>query len=120
MGIEKISVDAFVAHAKVYPVIDVRSEAEFGHAHIPGAWNLPLFNNEERKIVGTIYKQRSREEAIKKGLEFFGPKMKEMVDFVEEGLHKTNPSNKTLLVHCWRGGMRSAGVAWLLDLYGFS
>lgn len=119
MGIEKISVDAFVAHAKVYPVIDVRSEAEFGHAHIPGAWNLPLFNNEERKIVGTIYKQRSREEAIKKGLEFFGPKMKEMVDFVEEGLHKTNPSNKTLLVHCWRGGMRSAGVAWLLDLYGF-
>ena len=66
MGVEKISVETFIAHAKTFPVIDVRSEAEFEHAHIPGAWNLPLFNNDERKIVGTIYKQTSREEAIKK------------------------------------------------------
>ena len=92
MGLEKISVDSFIAHAKNHPVIDVRSEAEFEHAHIPGAWNLSLFNNEERKIVGTIYKQTSREEAIKKGLEFFGPKMKSMIDFVEENLQKTNPN----------------------------
>ena len=119
MGVEKIYIDAFIAHAHQFPVIDVRSEAEFEHAHIPGAWNLPLFNNDERKIVGTIYKQQSREDAIKKGLEFFGPKMKEMILFVEECIHKTNPSSKTVLVHCWRGGMRSAGVAWLLDLYGF-
>jgi tRNA 2-selenouridine synthase len=119
MGVEKISVETFVAHAKKFPVIDVRSEAEFEHAHVPGAWNLPLFNNEERKIVGTIYKQTSREDAIKKGLEFFGPKMKEMILFVEDKLKDFNPSNKTILVHCWRGGMRSAGVAWLLDLYGF-
>ena len=119
MGVEKISVETFVAHAKDFPVIDVRSEAEFEHAHIPGAWNLPLFNNEERKIVGTIYKQTSREDAIKKGLEFFGPKMKEMILFVEDKMKGFNPSNKTILVHCWRGGMRSAGVAWLLDLYGF-
>ena len=119
MGVEKISVETFVAQAKNFPVIDVRSEAEFDHAHIPGAWNLPLFNNEERKIVGTIYKQTSREDAIKKGLEFFGPKMKEMILFVEDKMKTLNPSNKTILVHCWRGGMRSAGVAWLLDLYGF-
>jgi tRNA 2-selenouridine synthase len=102
-----------------YPVIDVRSEAEFNHAHIPSANNLPLFNNEERAIVGTIYKQQSRELAIKKGLEFFGPKMKDMVVFAEDLIAKTDPSNKTLLIHCWRGGMRSAGIAWLLDLYGF-
>ena len=119
MGVEKISVETFIAHAKKFPVIDVRSEAEFEHAHIPGAWNLPLFNNEERKIVGTIYKQSSREDAIKKGLEFFGPKMKEMILFVEDKMKVFNSSNKTILVHCWRGGMRSAGVAWLLDLYGF-
>ena len=119
MGVEKISVDSFVAHAKNFPIIDVRSEAEFEHAHIPGAWNLPLFNNDERKIVGTIYKQDSREQAIKKGLEFFGPKMKEMILFVEGKMNEANSSNKTILVHCWRGGMRSAGVAWLLDLYGF-
>ena len=119
MAIQKISVDEFVKLSLIHPVFDVRSEAEFSHAHIPGAYNLPLFNNEERVVVGTIYKQQSRELAIKKGLEYFGPKMKDMVVFVEETIAKLNPQNKTVLVHCWRGGMRSAGVAWLLDLYGF-
>ena len=119
MAIQKLSVDEFVQLSITLPVIDVRSEAEFEHAHIPGAYNLPLFNNEERKVVGTIYKQQSRELAIKKGLEYFGPKMKDMVVFAEELIAKTDPTNKKILVHCWRGGMRSAGVAWLLDLYGF-
>ena len=119
MAIQKISVDEFVNLSLIHPVFDVRSEAEFSHAHIPGAHNLPLFNNEERSVVGTIYKQKSREQAIKKGLEYFGPKMKDMVVFVEETINKLNTENKTVLVHCWRGGMRSAGVAWLLDLYGF-
>ena len=119
MAIQKISVEQFVTLSLSYPVIDVRSEAEFNHAHIPSANNLPLFNNDERAVVGTIYKQQSRELAIKKGLEYFGPKMKDMVVFAEDLIAKTDPSNKTLLIHCWRGGMRSADIAWLLDLYGF-
>ncbi|MFN6374707.1 MAG: tRNA 2-selenouridine(34) synthase MnmH [Chitinophagia bacterium] len=119
MGVEKISIERFVALSKQFPVIDVRSEAEFQHAHIPGAHNLPLFNNDERKVVGTIYKQQSRELAIKKGLEYFGPKMKDMIVFAEKINAKLANENKTFLVHCWRGGMRSAGVAWLLDLYSF-
>jgi tRNA 2-selenouridine synthase len=119
MAIQKITVEEFVQLSLVHPVFDVRSEAEFSHAHIPGAFNLPLFNNEERAVVGTIYKQSSRELAIKKGLEYFGPKMKDMIVFVEKTMAKINRENKTVLVHCWRGGMRSAGVAWLLDLYGF-
>lgn len=119
MAIQKISVEDFVKLSLAHPVFDVRSEAEFLHAHIPGAFNLPLFNNEERAVVGTIYKQQSRELAIKKGLTFFGPKMGYMIDLVEKTIAKHSPSNKTVLVHCWRGGMRSAGVAWLLDLYGF-
>ena len=119
MAIQKITVEEFVQLSLVHPVFDVRSEAEFSHAHIPGAFNLPLFNNEERAVVGTIYKQSSRELAIKKGLEYFGPKMKDMIVFVEKTMAKINTTNKTVLVHCWRGGMRSAGVAWLLDLYGF-
>jgi tRNA 2-selenouridine synthase len=45
--------------------------------------------------------------------------MKDMIVFAEEMLAKRNPESKTILVHCWRGGMRSAGVAWLMDLYGF-
>lgn len=119
MAIQKITVEEFITLSLVHPVFDVRSEGEFLHAHIPGAHNLPLFNNEERAIVGTIYKQSSRELAIKKGLEFFGPKMKDMIVFAEKTIAQTNPENKTILVHCWRGGMRSAGVAWLFDLYGF-
>lgn len=119
MGVEKISVERFVELSAQFPVIDVRSEAEFAHAHVPGAYNLPLFNNEERKVVGTIYKQQSREQAIKKGLEYFGPKMKNMITFAEKINTSLQHENKTFIVHCWRGGMRSAGVAWLLDLYGF-
>lgn len=119
MGIQKVPVEKFVELAESYPVLDVRSEGEYEHAHIPGALSLPLFNNEERKVVGTIYKQQSREDAIKKGLEYFGPKMRDMILFAEQIIDQHNQGNKTLLVHCWRGGMRSAGVAWLLDLYGF-
>jgi tRNA 2-selenouridine synthase len=119
MGIEKIPVEQFVQLSHIHTVIDVRSDAEYAHAHIPGASSIPLFNDEERAIVGTIYKQQSREDAIKKGLEFFGPKMKAMLLQAERLIEENNLNNKTVLVHCWRGGMRSAAVAWLLDLYGF-
>ena len=125
MAIEKLNIDQFLELAKDHPVIDVRSPGEFLHAHIPGAVNLPLFNDEERKVVGTLYKQKSREEAIKAGLDFFGPKMRGVVEFAESITPKnidnaeSENSNKTILVHCWRGGMRSGAIAWLLDLYGF-
>ena len=119
MGVEKISITTFIELYQHCPTIDVRSEQEYEHAHIPGAVSLPLFSNEERKIVGTIYKQQSREAAIKKGLEFFGPKMKDIILFVEKLLKEKNIDSKKLVIHCWRGGMRSAAIAWLLDLYGF-
>lgn len=107
----------------MHPVLDVRSPGEYQHAHIPAALSFPLFTNEERAVVGTLYKQRSREEAIKEGLDYFGPRMRPMVEHAEAILAgrttKGRPPGKTLLVHCWRGGMRSGAVAWLLDLYGF-
>ena len=129
MATEKISVERFLDLSRHYPVIDVRSPAEYNHAHIPAAYNLPLFSDEERKIVGTTYKQDSRETAIKIGLDFFAPKMRKMVEEVEEIMgnrqHAINtnstrsPMANYLLIYCWRGGMRSAGVGWLMDLYGF-
>jgi tRNA 2-selenouridine synthase len=124
MAISKLSIEEFFQLSGEHPVLDVRSPGEFAHAHIPGAYSLPLFSDEERKIVGTAYKQESKERAIKLGLDFFGVKMVKMVEDVEE-IVKSRKSkvkiadNKTVIVHCWRGGMRSAGVAWLLDLYGF-
>jgi len=70
--------------AKKHPVLDVRSPGEYKHAHIPGAYSFPLFTDEERKVVGTAYKQQSREEAIKIGFDYFGPKMRKMVEDAEE------------------------------------
>src|SRR5215467_15969872 len=83
MAIEKINIEKFLELAKDHPVIDVRSPGEYNHAHIPCAYSLPLFTDEERKIVGTTYKQTSREAAIKIGLDLFGPKMKKMVEEIE-------------------------------------
>jgi tRNA 2-selenouridine synthase len=125
MAITKLTIDEFLSLAKEYPVLDVRSPGEFLHAHIPGAHSLPLFSDEERKVVGTAYKQESKQKAIKLGLDFFGVKMVKMVEEAEQliKLRSTNYEVRNyeniVLVHCWRGGMRSAGVAWLLDLYGY-
>ena len=105
-----------------YLIIDVRSPGEYAHAHMPNAFSLPLFTDEERAVIGTTYKQKSREAAIKAGLPFFGTKMPTMIDQVETWVaayEKTKGQKPKILVHCWRGGMRSAAVAWLLDLYGF-
>lgn len=136
----KISVEQFVAYSLQYPLIDVRSPGEYAHAHIPGAHSLPLFDDAERKLVGTTYKQIGRQDAIKIGLDYFGPKMRSMVEFVEQRTKAGRPAHTpaytrtqndhqhteqentkkfTVLVHCWRGGMRSGAVSWLLDLYGF-
>jgi tRNA 2-selenouridine synthase len=127
MAVQKITIEPFLELAAQHTVLDVRSPGEYLHAHIPGAFSLPLFTDEERKVVGTAYKQQSREVAIKIGLDYFGVKMRGMVDLVENLLNEKkikkgkqeSISQQTVLVHCWRGGMRSAGVAWLLDLYGF-
>lgn len=119
MAIQKLTITAFLAKAQTSLVFDVRSPAEYAHAHIPNAISLPLFSDEERKVVGTAYKQRSRQQAIKYGLDFFGPKMKQLVEQVEQWVAERQPAKHDILVHCWRGGMRSGAVAWLLDLYGF-
>jgi len=96
------------------PIVDVRTPAEFAHGHIPGAVNIPLFTNEERVTVGTTYKQQGREAAILLGFDLTGSKWS---SFIRQALELA--PEKKVAVHCWRGGMRSAAMAWALDLYGF-
>jgi tRNA 2-selenouridine synthase len=119
----RLHIKDFISLATDSLLLDVRSPSEYKHAHIPGAINLPLFSDEERKRVGTAYKQGSREEAIKIGLDFFGPKMRNMVEEVEKLITQETKCSQVkevkLFIYCWRGGMRSAAVAWLLQLYGF-
>jgi tRNA 2-selenouridine synthase len=119
MAVGKLNIEEFLAFAKSRPVLDVRSPGEYLHAHIPGAASFPIFNNDERRLIGTTYKQESREKAIKIGLDFFGKNMVHMVEEAEKIIAGAKNSSREIGVHCWRGGMRSAAVAWLLDLYGF-
>ncbi len=127
MAIEQIDIEAFLELLDQHPVFDVRSPAEFSHAHIPGAIPLPLFTDDQRKIIGTAYKEQGRQIAVKIGLDFFSGRMKLISDELEE-LCKTwqktyaredrDRHKQTVLLHCWRGGMRSGAVAWLLNLFG--
>ncbi len=96
------------------PIIDVRSPGEFNHGHIPEAINIPLFSNDERAHVGTVYKQNSKEAAIEIGFKYVKPKLK---SFISDAL-KVAPSRK-IIVHCWRGGMRSQSFAKHLSENGF-
>jgi tRNA 2-selenouridine synthase len=96
-------------------LVDVRSEGEFEEASIPGAKNLPLFNNEERAKVGTTYTQISPTLAREQGLEIVGPKLPNLVKQATEW-GKGHP----LVLFCWRGGMRSKSLSTVLDLMGIS
>ena len=73
-----------------------------------------MFTNEERILIGTLYKKEGKQPAVLKGLEVVGPKLHE---YVNDAI-KLNKSG-TFLVHCWRGGMRSSSMAWFLETYGF-
>ncbi|HMO38778.1 MAG TPA: tRNA 2-selenouridine(34) synthase MnmH [Saprospiraceae bacterium] len=95
-------------------LLDVRTPAEFAQGHIPGAVNLPLFSDEERAIVGTIYKQQNPELALLKGLELAGQKMRW---YVEEA--RRLAGKRGIAIHCWRGGKRSESMGWLLGQAGF-
>lgn len=113
MSSAKLNTPEFLKAARRLPVIDVRSPSEYAAGHIPAAINIPLFNDREREIVGTAYKKEGREKAILRGLELTGPRM---ADKLSEALSVANEGN--LLVHCWRGGMRSESMAWLFSLAG--
>src|SRR5215217_2892658 len=90
---ERIPIDTFLKTISGALLLDVRSPGEYNHAHIPGAVSLPLFTDEERAVVGTAYKQQSREQAIKIGLDFFGPKMRHMIEEVVEILNSQQNKN---------------------------
>jgi len=110
-----IQIEQFYQDYDHLPVIDVRSPGEFDKGHIPGATNIPLFNNDERAHVGTVYKQEGKDEAIAVGYEYVKPKLK---SFIEESL-SVAPDGK-VVVHCWRGGMRSHAFAQHLADNGFT
>ena len=108
MAIQRISIQEFIKLGEQFPILDVRSPGEFLHAHIPGAHSLPLFTDEERKVVGTAYKQQSKQVAVKIGLKYFGVKMVEIIEQVEKLIKELRPKTKNsalnssaIEIGCW-------------------
>jgi len=104
-------------------LIDVRSPSEYYKGHMPNSINIPLFDNDERSIIGTIYKKEGRKKAVIEGLKFFEKKMESLLDnlFMNIDFHKNITSNNDnelfIRIYCSRGGMRSQSIAWLLEKY---
>jgi len=141
---ESINIAQLLELRKTLPVIDVRSEGEYEHAHIPGAKNLSLLNNEERAKVGTCFKQKGREEAILLGFDLVGNKFSNYIRTAKEIIkHPSQPSPQGralpthnlldgkrdgnsppvgelegVVLYCWRGGLRSNIMAWVLETGG--
>lgn len=106
-----ISIEDFFERRDSLPIVDVRSEGEFESGHVPGAVNIPLLNNAERIVVGTTYKQQGQKAAIREGFRLVGPRLQDIIRQAEE-------VGSELIVHCWRGGMRSANFCDFVRMIG--
>lgn len=109
----EVSVDEWLKNRSEWLLLDVRTPAEYEQGHIPGALNLPLFDNEERARVGTLYVQQSREKAVDEGLRIVGPRL---LRYVKRA--RKMAGGKPICLYCWRGGMRSGSMEWLLATAG--
>ena len=110
-----LAIGELLGERERWQILDVRTPAEFDTGHIPGAINIPLFTNDERARIGTLYKQQSPESAYLEGLRVVGPKM---ADWVDQISRLNSSSSKDLIVHCWRGGKRSGAMHWLITFSG--
>ena len=108
-----LSIHDFLNLRQHLPVVDVRSQGEFAEGHIHGALNIPLLNDDERVIVGTTYKQQGQQQAIKEGFRLVGPRLLDIITETERIAQE-----KEILVHCWRGGMRSSNFSQFVGMAG--
>ncbi len=100
------------------PLIDIRSPKEFNQGHWPGAKNMPLFNDEERALIGSLYKKKGRKHAVIAGLKITSPKLEIIKTRLE--FEQSKSTNSHLRIYCWRGGMRSMSIGWLANALGLS
>lgn len=113
--IRKLNPDEFLRLRTRIPVVDVRSPGEYSCGHIPGAVNIPLFDDSQRAEVGILYKNEGTEKAVLRGIDLAAPQMSAKLSSALELAH-----DRELLVHCWRGGMRSEAMAWLFSTGGIT
>lgn len=112
-ALKYLEVDEFWLTASKLPVLDVRSPNEFAQGHFPNAINLPLFDDEERANIGTLYKNSGNYHAVLRGLQIAGKKQAQLVDQAFQ-----LAGGKKLLMYCWRGGLRSLSLAQITQMTG--
>jgi tRNA 2-selenouridine synthase len=113
-NVKTISIDEI--DAEHYLLFDVRSPKEFEEYHIPGAYNVSIFSNEERAEIGTLYKQDSKEAAMERGLQVVAPKLPNIYKKIYSK-SKEHPE-KQLVIYCARGGFRSKSIAETMNMMG--
>ncbi|WP_050452458.1 tRNA 2-selenouridine(34) synthase MnmH [Candidatus Burkholderia verschuerenii] len=96
-------------------IVDVHTPLEFAEDHIPGAINAPVLSNEERVIVGTMYKQVSPFEATRVGAAMAAHNIAHHLDTLFAG----KPRNWRPLIYCWRGGKRSGSMTTMMNMIGW-
>ena len=108
-------------------LIDVRSPDEYYKGHMPKSINIPLFNNEERCIIGKKYKNSGREVAVREGFKIVDKKLHNLIKLInlEKEKYLNNNENKStdqqlIKIYCARGGMRSQSICWLLERFRYS
>ncbi len=116
MSLERISPEEVLGKlVRFSDVIDARSEGEYAEDHLPGAINWPSLHDDERRIVGTQYKQINAFEAKKQGAALVA---KNIAAHIERDV-MSKPRDWQPLIYCWRGGKRSGSLALILDQIGF-
>ena len=115
MSVLRIGLSAFLNLREAGHIVDVRSPSEYAHAHIPAAINVPLFSDEIRAEIGTLYNKVGKQRAVARGFEDLNNRLetfrREVLSYVSQG---------AVRLYCWRGGMRSESVAWLVERSGYT
>jgi len=106
-------------------LIDVRSPDEYYKGHMPNSINIPIFNNEERSIIGKKYKNSGREIAVREGFRIIENKIENLLKefiLIKKEFHFSNIENSNdwnIKIYCARGGMRSQSMCWLIEKFNF-
>ncbi|MCR3922747.1 MAG: tRNA 2-selenouridine(34) synthase MnmH [Firmicutes bacterium] len=109
-----LSVDQLITNRARYYVVDVRSPSEYAQAHIPGAVNVPLLDNEERVQVGTTYWEEGTDRAKEVGLSLVAPRLPQMIEKILQAAE-----SKEVVIYCWRGGTRSRSVCSVMEALNY-
>ncbi|SNR62237.1 tRNA 2-selenouridine(34) synthase MnmH [Desulfurobacterium atlanticum] len=97
-----------------FTFVDVRTAEEFKNFHIPKAYNVPLFNKEEKEFISKIYREKGEKEARFEAVKVVSPKIYSIVERVDE----IKKRHENVAVYCWRGGLRSLAVTSFCQLAG--